>query len=160
MFYESVATECIDDASLPWVPMSRSLPNVLLKYLKLDPIRGEMYVLMKAPANGRLPKHHHTGTVVVYTLEGQWKYVEHDWVAGPGSLVFETAASSHTPQALEGDDVLALNIVQGELIYLDENDQIVSKENWKTSMERYLAYCEAHHIEPKDITAFHEGKAS
>ena len=30
--------------------------------------------MMKAPAGVQLPKHHHTGTVMVYTIEGKWKY--------------------------------------------------------------------------------------
>ncbi|MCA8296754.1 2,4'-dihydroxyacetophenone dioxygenase family protein [Burkholderia sp. AU30198] len=154
MFYESVATECINDDSIPWVPMSENLPDVLLKYFKLDPTRGEIIVLMKSPGRGQLPKHHHTGTVIVYTVQGSWKYIEHDWVAGPGSLVFETAASSHTPQALPGDEVVTFNIVQGELVYLDENDRIISIENWKSALKRYLAHCEKHGIAPKDITAF------
>lgn len=156
MFYQDVATECIDDASIPWVPMSEKLPGVMLKYFKLDPTRGEMIVLMKSPAQGQLPKHHHTGTVIVYTLQGRWKYLEHDWVAGPGSLVFETAASSHTPVALPGDDIIALNIVQGELVYLDDEDRIISSDNWKSALQRYLSHCEKHGIDPKDITAFGE----
>ncbi|EGC99719.1 hypothetical protein B1M_35206, partial [Burkholderia sp. TJI49] len=118
------------------------------------PTRGEIIALMKSPGRGQLPKHHHTGTVIVYTLKGRWKYVEHDWVAGPGSLVFETAASSHTPQALPGEEIVTLNIVQGELVYLDENDRILSIENWKSAMQRYLSHCERHRIVPKDITAF------
>jgi hypothetical protein len=85
MLYEHVDTAVIDGEALPWIPFTPYAENVLLKYLKLDPIRGEMIVLMKLPADAQLPKHHHTGTVVVYTLAGQWKYKEHDWVAGPGS---------------------------------------------------------------------------
>ncbi|MCA8095117.1 2,4'-dihydroxyacetophenone dioxygenase family protein [Burkholderia anthina] len=129
MFYQEVATECIDDASIPWVPMSEHAPEVL-------------------------PKHHHTGTAIVYTVQGSWKYIGHDWVAGTGSLVFETAASSHMPQALPGDDIITFSIVQGELVYLDENDRIISTENWKSALHRYLSHCERHGIVPKDVTAF------
>ncbi|MFM0165776.1 ChrR Cupin-like domain-containing protein [Burkholderia sp. GAS332] len=155
MFYENVATECIDDASIPWVPFAPYSSDVLLKYFKLDPIRGESISVLKAPAGTQMPKHHHTGTVIVYTLKGRWKYAEHDWIAGPGSVVFETAGSSHTPVMVPGDDeVITFNIVQGDLIYLTENDQVIAMENWKTSMERYLAYCEANSLVPKDLTTF------
>ncbi|MFM0247462.1 2,4'-dihydroxyacetophenone dioxygenase family protein [Paraburkholderia sediminicola] len=156
MFYENVATECIDDASIPWVPFVPYSSDVLLKYFKLDPIRGESISVLKAPAGTQMPKHHHTGTVIVYTLKGRWKYAEHDWIAGPGSVVFETAGSSHTPVMVPGDDdeVITFNIVQGDLIYLNENDQVIAMENWKTSMERYLAYCEANSLVPKDLTTF------
>ena len=96
MLYEHIDTAVIDGESLPWVPLTPYAEDVLLKYFKLDPIRGEWIVLMKAPLDMQLPKHHHTGTVMVYTIEGKWKYKEHDWVAGPGSVVYETAASTHT----------------------------------------------------------------
>ena len=155
MFYESVQTCVIDDESLPWVPFTPYADNVLLKYLKLDPIRGEMIVLLKAPAGMQLPKHHHSGTVIVYTLEGRWKYHEHDWIAGPGSIVYETAASSHTPQAIDGSGhVVVLNIVVGDLIFMDEKDNVLAIENWKTSMQRYLAHCKKTGVTPRDLTAF------
>jgi hypothetical protein len=131
--------------------------DILLKYFKLDPIRGEWIVLMKVPAGAQLPKHHHTGTVIVYTLEGKWKYKEHDWVAGPGSLVYETAASAHSFEVVaEGESgyVLALVTVTGDLLFLDDKENVIAFENWKTSLQRYLAYCEKHDIQPKDLTAF------
>jgi quercetin dioxygenase-like cupin family protein len=155
MHYQNVHTSVIDDASLPWIPFTPYADDVMLKYFKLDPVRGEMIVLMKAPAGMRLPKHHHSGTVIVYTIEGQWKYKEHEWIAGPGSVVFETAASSHTPQAVStAGHILALNIVVGDLIFLGENDQVLAIENWRTAMQRYLAYCDKVGITPRDLTAF------
>ena len=96
MLYKQIDTAVIDGESLPWVPMTPYTDKILLKYFKLDPIRGEWIVMMKVPLGVQLPKHHHTGTVMVYTIEGKWKYEEHDWVAGPGSIVYETAASTHT----------------------------------------------------------------
>ncbi|WP_434033105.1 2,4'-dihydroxyacetophenone dioxygenase family protein [Cupriavidus sp. a3] len=158
MLYQQVDTAVIDGESLPWVPFTPYSEDVLLKYFKLDPVRGEWIVRMKAPIGMQLPKHHHTGTVIVYTIEGQWKYKEHDWVAGPGSVVYETAASTHTPEVVSTEStdsyVETLVIVTGDLVFVDENDKVMAIENWKTAMQRYLAYCEKHDIEPKDLTAF------
>ena len=157
MLYEHVDTAVIDGESLPWVPFTPYAENVLMKYYKLDPIRGEIIVLMKAPLDMQLPRHHHTGTVMVYTIEGKWKYKEHDWVAGPGSIVFETAASTHTFEVVaEGESGYVVTLVQvtGDLLFLDEKGNIVALENWKTGLQRYLAYCEQHGIKPKDLTAF------
>ncbi|HET8881936.1 MAG TPA: 2,4'-dihydroxyacetophenone dioxygenase family protein [Solimonas sp.] len=155
MNYENINTGCIDVESLPWVPFTPYSPDVMLKYIKLDPVRGEMIVLLKAPGDMQMPRHHHTGTVIVYTISGKWKYVEHDWVAGPGSVVFETASTEHTPQALaDGGEVLVLNIIVGELVYLDADDKVIAIENWKTGMQRYLDHCKAHGIEAQDITSF------
>lgn len=155
MLHEQIHTGVIDDESLPWVPFTPYSDQVFLKYFKLDPVRGEMIVLMKAPAAMQLPKHHHSGTVIVYTISGRWKYLEHDWIAGPGSIVYETAASSHTPQALgDAGELLVLNIVVGDLIFLDANDNVMAIENWKTALDRYLNHCSAAGITPRDITAF------
>ncbi|RZL89662.1 MAG: cupin [Variovorax sp.] len=155
MFHEQIHTSVIDDESIPWVPFAPYSDDVLVKYFKADPIRGETITLLKAPAGTQLPRHHHSGTVIVYTIKGSWKYLEHDWIAGPGSIVFETAASSHTPQVIEKDgEVITLNIVVGDLVFLGENDQVLAIENWKTAVQRYEAYCMAADIQPRDITAF------
>lgn len=157
MNFEKINTGVVDVESLPWIPFTPYSPDVHLKYIKLDPVRGEMIILLKAPGNMQMPRHHHTGTVIAYTITGKWKYLEHDWVATPGSVVFETASTEHTPVALpEGGEVQVLNIVVGELIYLDDKNNVMAIENWKTSMDRYLAYCKQHGITPKDITAFTE----
>ncbi|VVM48970.1 2,4'-dihydroxyacetophenone dioxygenase family protein [Pseudomonas fluorescens] len=100
MLYEHVDTAVIDGESLPWIPFTTYAEKVLLKYFKLDPIRGEWIVMMKSPIDMQLPKHHHTSSVMVYTIEAQWKYKEHDWIAGPGSIVYETAGSTHTPEVV------------------------------------------------------------
>lgn len=156
MLYEKIDTGCIDVEALPWIPFTPYSPDVMLKYIKLDPVRGEMVVLLKAPGDMKMPRHHHSGTVIVYTISGQWKYVEHDWVATPGSVVYETASTQHTPEALpEGGEVVALNIITGELVYLDDTDNVIAIENWKTAMDRYLAFCAENNIEPQDLTAFH-----
>jgi quercetin dioxygenase-like cupin family protein len=155
MFHERVQTAVIDDEALPWIPFAPHSNDVFLKYFKLDPVRGEMIVLMKVPAGLELPRHHHSGTVIVYTIEGRWKYKEHDWIAGPGSVVYETAASSHTPEAVSKDgQVLVFTIVVGDLILLDKEGQVLAIENWKTGLQRYLGFCGHAGITPRDLTAF------
>ncbi|MCY1235414.1 hypothetical protein D9M72_480290 [compost metagenome] len=55
----------------------------------------------------------------------------------------------------DGDYMVTLVIVSGDLIFVDENDKVLAIENWKTSLQRYMNYCEANGIEPQDLTAFH-----
>ena len=157
MLYEQIDTAVIDGESLPWVPLTPYTEKILLKYFKLDPIRGEWIVMMKVPRGVSLPKHKHTGTVMVYTIEGKWKYEEHDWVSGPDSIVYETAASTHTFEVVaEGGSGYVVTLVQvsGDLLFLDDKDNIVAQENWKTGLQRYLAHCKQHGIKPRDLTAF------
>src|SRR5690606_38518792 len=126
----------INDEDLPWIPFSPYSNDVLLKYIKCDPVRGETITLLKVPAGASLPKHHHSGTVIVYTIKGAWKYIEHDWISREGGVVFETAGTSHTPIALTdcGDEIITLNITQGDLLYFDENDNLCAIENWKSGV--------------------------
>jgi len=70
MFFEHVEASCISDESMPWIPLGIA-PGVEVKFFKADPIRGEVIALLKAPADAKLPRHHHSGTVVVYTLKGK-----------------------------------------------------------------------------------------
>ncbi|MCY1441102.1 hypothetical protein D3C76_511820 [compost metagenome] len=156
MFYENIDTSSINDEDLPWVPFAPYSDEIFIKYIKCDPVRGETITLLKAPAGSSLPKHYHSGTVIVYTVKGGWKYLEHDWISTQGGVVFETAGSSHTPIVLTeyGDELITLNITQGDLLYYDDNNNVVAIENWKSSVDRYLAFCKANDIEPKDITSF------
>lgn len=158
MLFEHIQTACINDADLPWVPFTPYSERVLIKYFKLDPIRGETIALLKAPAKGQMPRHRHTGTVIVYTVQGRWKYREHEWIAEQGSIVYETAGSSHTPEALPGDqdneDIITLNIIQGELLFVNDSGQVLAAEDWRSGWERYAAFCRAQGIEAKDLTAF------
>ena len=34
-------------------------------------------------------------------------------------------------------------VIVGELLFLDDDGNIIARENWKTSLERYAAYCSA-----------------
>jgi len=158
MLFEHIQTACLNDADLPWVPFTPYSEHVLVKYFKLDPIRGETIALLKAPAKGQMPRHRHTGTVIVYTVEGRWKYREHEWIAEKGSIVYETAGSSHTPEAVEmlsgASEIVTLNIIQGELVFVDDSGRTLATENWRSGWERYASYCRAHGLTPRDLTAF------
>jgi pimeloyl-ACP methyl ester carboxylesterase len=154
MFYQTVDTALIDVESMPWVPFAPYSDDIQLKLIKVDPIRGEWVTLLKIPGRMELPMHHHAGTVMVWTVAGQWKYLEHDWIGTPGSFVFETAASRHTPVNIGDDEVITLNIVQGDWNIVTPEGAVLAIENWKTMMERYLAFCKSKGIKPIDVSSF------
>lgn len=154
MFFEKIDTALIDVEALPWVPFLPYSETVFVKAIKVDPIRGEWITLLKAPADVELPRHHHSGTVQVYTISGEWKYKEHDWTAVPGSFVFETAGTQHTPIGVGKEDVVTLNIVMGDWNLVDDDGKVLAVENWKSVMQRYLDHCKKHDIAPVDISSF------
>lgn len=154
MFYETIDTALIDVESLPWIPFAPYSDTIFLKLIKVDPITGQWITLLKLPPKTELPMHHHAGTVMVWTIAGQWKYIEHDWVASAGSFVFETAGSRHTPIAVGEGEVVTLNIVQGDWNLMSPEGAVLAIENWKSMMDRYLNYCKSHGIKPVDVSSF------
>ncbi len=156
MNFENIDTGVILDEDLPWTPFAPYRDDVFVKLIKANPVTGETVTFLKSPMGIELPKHHHCGTVIVYTVKGAWRYKEHDWIATPGSVVYETASTSHTALSVEGygDEVITLNITIGDLLYMDEADNVIAIENWKTAVKRYLDFCAATGLTPKDVTSF------
>ena len=62
------------------------------------------------------------GTVRGYTIAGHWRYLEHDWIARPGTFIYEPAGEAHTLVITDDSPELALIFfaVEGGLIYLDK----------------------------------------
>ena len=154
MFFETIDTALIDVESLPWMPFAPYSDKFMLKLIKVDPISGQWITLLKLPPDSELPLHHHAGTVMVWTIAGQWRYLEHSWVAGPGSFVYETAGSRHTPVSVGDEEVITLNIVQGDWNLMTPDGAVLAIENWKSMMDRYLNFCKAQGIAAVDVSSF------
>jgi quercetin dioxygenase-like cupin family protein len=104
----------------PWV---EAMEGVWIRMLHVQSDdRGYSAMFRFAPGT-RLPRHHHLGVVHAYTLEGQWRYVETGFLAGPGSYVYEIAGSSHTlevPQDADGPAVVFF-VVEGGMVLLADD---------------------------------------
>lgn len=156
MHHEHIRTALIDSESMPWMPFAPHADDVRVKLFRADPLRGEVVLLLKVPPRARMPRHRHSGPLMVYTIAGRWKYREHDWIAGTGSVVFAPAATSHTPQAIDPDtEILTLNVVNGDVTLLGPRDEPLATENWRSMLDRYLSYCAQAGVVPHDVTAFH-----
>src|SRR5262245_30490555 len=118
--FQEIETKNVHGDDLPWVPFTPYNDEVHLKYFRIDPVRGETVVSMRFPSGIELPTHYHTGTVIGHTIRGAWRYIEHDWVSRAGDTVYETAASSHTPQSVGDEDAEVFFIVVGELEFVDD----------------------------------------
>lgn len=159
MSLQDIDTRCIADDSLPWLPLSPHADLASIKLLSADPVRGEVIVVLRAPPGIELPRHRTTGPTTIYTVQGRWKFREHDWVAGPGSLVIEPATTCHTPVILgDGtDDAIMFITSGGDLLLLDPEGRVVGLENWRTAVDRYLDHCRAHDLVPRNLTPQHSG---
>ena len=53
-------------------------------------------------------------------MRGHWRYLEHDWVAKPGTFIYEPAGEAHTLVITEDspEPAVIMFVVEGGLIYL------------------------------------------
>jgi hypothetical protein len=143
----------IGDSTLPWVPFTPYCERVEFKYFRFDSVRSEIVCLVRAPAGLHMPQRYHYGRIITHTIEGSWKFLECDWTAERGSTVFEPPACIHTPQALGTTGYcVTLNIISGDMILLTAGGDAPVIENWRSALQRYLAYCERASIQPADLS--------
>jgi quercetin dioxygenase-like cupin family protein len=109
-----------DDAG-PWVPYAE---GVWIQPCCFDVTSGGFSVLLKGLPGAKLGVHYHVGAVRGYTMRGSWRYLEHDWVARPGTFIYEPAGEAHTLVIADdsAEPALIFFVVEGGLIYLDRAD--------------------------------------
>jgi len=112
-----INTNADDDEA--WIPYA---DGVWVQPCCFDVTTGGFSALLKGLPGAQLGVHYHVGTVRGYTLRGRWGYLEHDWVAGPGTFIYEPAGEAHTLVIAEDSPgpALILFIVEGGLIFLDK----------------------------------------
>lgn len=108
--------------------------------LMFDLAGGVTVNILKYPKGGIIGRHVHDGPVYSYTLQGSWGYLEHDWVANAGTFIWEPPGEMHTLNMYE-DNTIALYIMHGGLVSLDENDNPIHSENCLS----LLGYCDQYY---------------
>jgi len=99
------------------------MPGVEIRMLGVFGDGAGYSALFRFAAGTRLPKHHHLGRVHAYTLEGRWRYLEHDWVAEAGSYVLEQPGGVHTlevPADATGPAIVMF-VVEGGMVLLADD---------------------------------------
>ena len=71
-----------------WVPYA---DGVWFQPCHFNVTSGGFSVVLKGLPGAALGTHYHVGTVRGYTMRGHWRYLEHDWVAKPGTFIYEPA---------------------------------------------------------------------
>ena len=135
----------IDD--LPWVPFDDGEVNCHFKPLRFDLTTGSWTYLFRIKGNKILTRHRHTGgNVIGYNIQGAWRYEGRNWIAKPGTFIFEPPGDIHT--LITGDEeVVTLFILGGSLQYFDENNSIIGQDDIYTVLKKYRDYCIENKIE-------------
>ena len=124
-----------------WVPYA---DGVWLQPCHFNVTSGGFSVVLKGLPGAVLGTHYHVGTVRGYTMRGYWRYLEHDWVAKPGTFIYEPAGEAHTLVITEDspEPALVMFVVEGGLIYLDKptNGGVAAYEDGFTLLELTRKY--------------------
>jgi anti-sigma factor ChrR (cupin superfamily) len=137
----------IDSSAIPWIPLG---DGNFTKPLRLDLVYGRWVTLFKAERGGIVARHRHVGPVTAWVLEGSWRYLDRDWVATCGKLIYEPPGDVHT--LVCGDEgTVTLFQMEGALIYVDENENVIGQDDVMSFTKLYNDYCTEHGIEVLDL---------
>lgn len=124
----------------PWVPFG---DNAAIRHLAFD-VRQNLYsniLWIKGP--GVIGTHKHRGVVVMICLEGGARYLEYDWVAGPGSFMYEPPGLTHTLVSDHPQGTKLFGWMQGPIEFYDENGQFIETIDVWWFINHYESYCKA-----------------
>ena len=140
----------IHSDELPWVPQGE---RVWFKPLRFDLVTGRWINLLRVEGSGKVNRHRHTGGQVLgYCMEGGWHYLERDWVARPGTLIYEPPGDIHTlVVGEESGYMITMFFLEGSVQYMDDDDHLLYQDDVFSKMERYLTFCREQGIEPQDL---------
>lgn len=143
-------TDYFESEKLPWFPWLAE--GVYLKVCKIDTASKMAVVFMRAGPGKGSHTHYHHGHVIVYTIAGQWHYLEHDWTARAGDVVYETPGSTHTFETLGDTETIVFLELVGDLDFKDEQGNTYKVLNAQNLADDYRAYCKEKGIEPIGIS--------
>jgi hypothetical protein len=127
----------------PWVPFG---PGAAIRHLAFDVRRNAFSNVLWIKGKGVVGTHKHRGTVVMFCLEGSVRYLEYDWVATPGSLIYETPGLMHTLVTDHPDGVKLFGWLEGPIEFFDDNGEFVETTDVWWFINHYETYCREHGI--------------
>ncbi|WP_159101477.1 cupin domain-containing protein [Paenarthrobacter aurescens] len=126
----------IDSEDHPWMPSG----YFDQKYLRLNMETGEWIIIVKIPPGKPVPYHKHHAPLFLWVFEGTLNYIEEQWSAGPGTLVYEPPGNTHTEVSDDGCTVLIWS--SGPLEFLNEDltpAVVRDPVMWKQEIEQFHA---------------------
>ena len=129
------------DKDSPWVPF---VPDIFIRHLAFD-VRNNTFInVLWIQKPGMLGTHRHRGPVWGYVLEGSWYYKEHDWVARPGSFLYENPGTVHTLMVDDPKGMKTLFWLNGALEFLDDKGAVADTLDVFWFVDHYVSHCRKH----------------
>lgn len=130
---QDIVEVAMPDDERVWVPQAE---NVWFRPLMFNTVNGGWCNLLRVRKSGVLSKHRHPGPVHGFVIKGEWRYLEHDWIATEGAYVFEPPGEIHTLVVdAHVDEMITFFNISGTMLYLDEKDEIEAFEDVFTKIE-------------------------
>jgi hypothetical protein len=131
--HEFTTNTNLEDERL-WIPY---VDNVWFQACYFNVSSGGFANILRVNPGAKLPKHYHVSTVHGLTLRGSWRYLEHDWVATPGTYIFEPAGEAHTlvVDASNPEPMMTFFVLSGGLIYCEDDGTYVGYDDGFTLLE-------------------------
>lgn len=127
-----------DPEALPWVPQAE---GVSFRPLRICPEKGSWTNLLRVSRRGMINLHRHLAPVEAWVVQGQWRYLERDWVARPGTYIFEPAGDVHTLATVGNEEMITLFVMHGPIEYIGDDGETLFVETAETKLTRYADYC-------------------
>jgi 2,4'-dihydroxyacetophenone dioxygenase len=130
---EIVIPDVVPEDERVWVPQAQ---DVWFRPLCLNASQGYWVNLLRVRKSGVLSRHRHPAPVHGYVIKGHWHYLEHDWVARPGSYVYEPPGETHTLVVPEDvTEMITLFHITGAMIYVDPWGKVTAYEDVFSKIE-------------------------
>jgi 2,4'-dihydroxyacetophenone dioxygenase len=144
--------QAIDVNEIPWVPTFEGSDAVFFKPIRFDLTSGHWVHISKFKASKGNTCHRHTGgPVFAYTLQGRWRYLEREWVAKEGTVIFEPPGDIHTLVVDGEEDMITLFSLSGVIQYFDEDGNVTLNDDMFYRLKRYYDFCEQNNIPFKNL---------
>jgi 2,4'-dihydroxyacetophenone dioxygenase len=127
----------------PWVPFG---PKAAIRHLHFDTRHNIFSNILWVRSQGVIGTHKHRGTVVMVCLEGSARYLEYDWIAGPGDFIYETPGIIHTLVTDHPDGVKLFGWLQGPIEFYDDKGEFVETVDVFWFIHHYESYCREHGV--------------
>jgi 2,4'-dihydroxyacetophenone dioxygenase len=149
-FTDDLPDVALDADAVPWVPNGQGLS---FKPLHFSPSTGTWWNLVRVERSGVISRHLHVGGAVHgFVLQGSWRYRERDWVARPGTYVFEPPGDVHTLEVVGDEPMVTLFCVEGLIQYLDDADNLIQQDDLRSRRQLYVDHCSRHGLEPTALS--------
>ena len=133
-----------------WVPIRE---GVAFRPFLFDVANGGWSSVLRIAPGQQLACHYHTQPVYGYTIEGSWRYLEHDWIANEGTFIYEPPGEMHTLVAHETKGMMTFFVTRGSLIYTDAAGRQSGYEDVFSRLALARAHWAAHGLDPAELDA-------